>query len=275
MSNKTMLRIDRDVLRTMEQGRSEKAERRQRVLEAQEIQQVSSHASDHETGGTDEIDGDKLDIDYTPTNYTPSTLPTEADNVDNLTAHLYGINSELGSKVDRDGSTILTGDWDIGNGRHIAGNEIRARDGSGLKLYDDSGSDGMFVEDGGHVGIGTTSPSCTLHIATGADAALATEQSGYLIIGSSSSIHIVMDNNEIMAKSNGTSTNTLNIQLEGGRTFFGDTIDIDSDTIRIRDNKTPANASATGSKGEIVWDANYIYVCTGTNTWKRASISTW
>lgn len=50
-----------------------------------------------ETGGAMEIDGDKIDIDWTPTNYTPSTTPTEADNADNLTAHLYGIDQALGS----------------------------------------------------------------------------------------------------------------------------------------------------------------------------------
>ena len=52
-------------------------------------------------------------------------------------------------------------------------------------------------------------------------------------------------------------------------------LDIDSSGIRIRDDKTPASASATGSKGEIVWDSNYVYVCVATNTWKRASLSTW
>ena len=31
---------------------------------------------------------------------------------------------------------------------------------------------------------------------------------------------------------------------------------------------TPASATATGTAGEVAWDANYIYVCT-TNTWKR------
>ena len=58
-----------------------------------------AHAGDHLTGGTDEIDGDKLDIDWTPSNYTPATTPSEADNVDNLTAHLYGIDVELGTQV--------------------------------------------------------------------------------------------------------------------------------------------------------------------------------
>jgi len=47
------------------------------------------------------------------------------------------------------------------------------------------------------------------------------------------------------------------------------------DTISIRTSKTPASAAATGLPGEIVWDTDYIYICVGTNTWKRAAISTW
>lgn len=38
---------------------------------------------------------------------------------------------------------------------------------------------------------------------------------------------------------------------------------------------TPASASATGSAGTICWDANYIYICTAVNTWKRAALSSW
>jgi len=56
---------------------------------------AGSHASSHITGAGDEIDGDKLDIDWNPTYYTPGTSPGEADNADNLTAHLYGIDQEI------------------------------------------------------------------------------------------------------------------------------------------------------------------------------------
>lgn len=38
---------------------------------------------------------------------------------------------------------------------------------------------------------------------------------------------------------------------------------------------TPASAAATGTKGEIVIDADYIYYCTATDTWKRVALSTW
>jgi len=66
----------------------------------------------------------------------------------------------------------------------------------------------------------------------------------------------------------------------GGNVGIGTTsptalLDVNADTVRVRTARTPASASATGATGEICWDANYIYVCTATNTWKRTAISTW
>ena len=62
---------------------------------------LEDHASRHITGGADEVDGDKLDIDWNPTYSTPATTPTEATSVDHLTAHLYGIDR---GKVPIDGT---------------------------------------------------------------------------------------------------------------------------------------------------------------------------
>jgi len=52
-------------------------------------------------------------------------------------------------------------------------------------------------------------------------------------------------------------------------------LDINGDAIRVRTSQTPASASAAGDAGQICWDANYIYVCTATNTWKRSALATW
>ena len=65
-----------------------------------------------------------------------------------------------------------------------------------------------------------------------------------------------------------------------GRVGIGTTapsglLDVADDKIRIRIAKTPAGVSSTGTQGEICWDANYLYVCTATNTWRRAALSTW
>ena len=35
------------------------------------------------------------------------------------------------------------------------------------------------------------------------------------------------------------------------------------------------NSSATGTAGQVVWDSGNIYVCVATNTWKRATLSSY
>ena len=37
----------------------------------------------------------------------------------------------------------------------------------------------------------------------------------------------------------------------------------------------PASSGATGTAGQLAYDADYIYVCTATDTWARAAIATW
>ena len=145
----------------------------------------------------------------------------------------------------------------------------------------------------GNVGIGTSSPNEKLEVAGGIRA------SGALLTGSANSIAIDYATNARIV-SYGADTST-----QGGFVFLGansnastslERIGIDSsgrllvggssdsggallqvfgDRIRVGTAKTPASASATGTAGEICWDANYIYVCTATNTWKRTAIATW
>ena len=37
----------------------------------------------------------------------------------------------------------------------------------------------------------------------------------------------------------------------------------------------PATSDAPGVEGTITWGDGYIYVCTATDTWQRAALSTW
>lgn len=59
--------------------------------------------------------------------------------------------------------------------------------------------------------------------------------------------------------------NTVTIGKDGSITVTGTTIIA---------TKTPASAGATGTTGEIAWDASYFYVCVDTDTWLRAAL-TW
>ena len=47
-----------------------------------------------------------------------------------------------------------------------------------------------------------------------------------------------------------------------------------TNAIRISTSSTPAN-TATALHGEMRWDANYIYVATANNSWKRATLNIW
>lgn len=53
-------------------------------------------------------------------------------------------------------------------------------------------------------------------------------------------------------------------------------------TATLWENKTllsglaaPLTSSSSGVAGDMRYDANYVYVCTATNTWKRIALSTW
>jgi hypothetical protein len=49
--------------------------------------------------GGNVTDGDKLDIDWDPSYYVPDSSITQADDADDLSAHLKGIDDALGSGV--------------------------------------------------------------------------------------------------------------------------------------------------------------------------------
>ncbi len=44
---------------------------------------------------------------------------------------------------------------------------------------------------------------------------------------------------------------------------------------KVNFGTAPATSGSTGAAGDVVWTADYIYVCTAANTWKRVAIATW
>lgn len=112
---------------------------------------------------------------------------------------------------------VLTANGNIlvADGNRIEIDEIRARDGDGLKLFDDAGA-GIFVEDGGNVGVGIGNPQAKLHV------------NGDAIIGSNAVIsgNLTVD---------GTTT-SLNTQ----------TLEVTDKNIEIGKVTTPTDASADG-----------------------------
>ena len=77
--------------------------------------------------------------------------------------------------------------------------------------------------------------------------------------------------NAVTISTGGSDTNR-SISLTAAGTGL---VQITNDSLRIVTSKTPASATAAGTAGQIAWDANYVYVCTATNTWKRSALTTW
>jgi hypothetical protein len=74
----------------------------------------------------------------------------------------------------------------------------------------------------------------------------------------------------------GAGVSSVSFNANVNHTFAGAVVaNRASNAFRITTAQTPASATATGTAGTICWDTSYIYVCTATNTWKRAAISTW
>jgi len=52
-------------------------------------------------------------------------------------------------------------------------------------------------------------------------------------------------------------------------------LDVNAPTIAVRGNRTLSASNVNGTAGEVCFDANYIYRCVATNTWKRSPLTTW
>ena len=116
------------------------------------------------------------------------TITGTTTTIDSVTLTVDDKNIELGSvdspsDITADGGgitlkgttdkTILfendTDSWDFSehvttaDGKHILTDKIKARDGDGLHLVDD-GDNGIFIEDGGMVGVGKADPQALLHV---------------------------------------------------------------------------------------------------------------
>ena len=158
-----------------------------------------------------------------------------------------------------------------------------------------SAQERVWVSSTGNVGIGTTSPATTLSVNGGFAITSGTFPS------SGSGLESWFDGTTVFIQGyNRTGSSWLPVGINGSQLVFGASgseafrvdssrrllvgtssdsggalLQVNGDRVRIATAKTPASASATGTAGEICWDANYVYVCTATNTWKRSAISTW
>jgi len=83
--------------------------------------------------------------------------------------------------IDANGNVEVVNHIEQSDGKYVQTDEIRARDGDGLKLRDSGGTDGIFIENGGFVGIGTDNPNNQLGVEGNSNYLLNLKQTGSVI----------------------------------------------------------------------------------------------
>lgn len=88
------------------------------------------------------------------------------------------------------------------------------------------------------------------------------------VLSTTEQIRVMYDSSNYYTTTVGASgAVTFNAVGSNQRFIFSDRVNIPT--------HTPSSATDTGVTGDIAWDANYMYVCTATNTWKRTPLMSW
>ena len=244
------------------------------------------------------IKGDIVEFKGTNTNQIADTAGTEQ-------VFKFGIEGQKNSVYGPAGSIIFRQDastWSsVDQYNKPTRIEFCTQD---VSSSDTSETPRLVISQDGNVGIGTTSPDYLFDCQktgsqlirsrtndTGSGASTGGFLGEYLGGGGGTNTQIsiaagnnygflsTLTNSPLLIGTNGTEK--LRIDTSG-RVLIGTSsnsggalLQVNDNRIRIATAKTPASATDTGTAGEICWDTSYIYVCTATNTWKRAALTTW
>ena len=170
-----------------------------------------------------------------------------------------------------------------------------------LSALDGVPAQAVYVDAAGNVGIGTTGPLGELEVfssdGVASDLYVHSDNGNANIYldGSTGNAQIYFENSGVVKSlirqttATGDNLNIYGVGVGEDMVTFDTTngnvgiattiptakLDINSDIIRLRIAKTPASAGAAGNAGDICWDADFVYVCVATNTWKKVAIATW
>ena len=175
-----------------------------------------------------------------------------------------GQTSDSGQRLQVVGDTLLRG-----SGATSATTALTVQNSSSTNL--------LNILNNGNVGIGTNAPSTVLHVV----GSVILNGASITIQNSSPSGDVTFGNNAYI-RMGSTRFRAVGASFQFQDNSYNDKVVINTTTGSITSaqyrlsalNTAPATSSSVGTLGEIVIDANHIYVCTATNTWKRVAIAT-
>jgi hypothetical protein len=75
-------------------------------------------------------------------------------------------------------------------------------------------------------------------------------------------------------KVNKNFANIENIGFDTGNIYVGGFIEVAGNVI-VSNVYVPTANTSSGNIGQITWDSDYLYICVGTDSWKRANLVAW
>lgn len=145
----------------------------------------------------------------------------------------------------------------------------------------------VAVGSGGAIGFGVT-PNVKLHghdsgntcyLQLTSSVTGSTINDGFIIGTGSTGEGVILNRENTAIRVHTNNTERLIITADGkhgiGASDPTTLLDVNSNTFRLRQSRTPASATAPGNTGDHCWDASYEYRCVAPNSWQRWSRSTW
>jgi len=126
---------------------------------------------------------------------------------------------------------------------------------TGKLIFRTNATDQVAIDQEGEVGIGTLTPIAKLHIPAGQDADLTSVNNGFVMLGTGTGTSLLLDNNEIMVRTNPTTPGTLSIQNDGGEVVVGarTTINKGGEALKLNGVDPAINLYVNGVQKSYIW----------------------
>ena len=79
---------------------------------------------------------------------------------------------------------------------------------------------------------------------------------------------------EAFVKVNENFANIQDVGFDAGNIYVNGAIEVAGNVI-VSNVYVPTANTSSGNIGQITWDSNYVYICVGTDSWKRANLAAW